>query len=68
MVSYVFQWDFANSEGTWKQGDVVAFDPEFAEWLNRCSPGVLVPFVEERKQEPAQNRMVTKANNRKAGA
>lgn len=68
MNQYVFQWDFANSEGTWKQGDTVTFAPDFAEWLNRSSPGVLVPFVEERQAEPAENRMVTKASNRKAGA
>jgi hypothetical protein len=47
-------------------GEVIDLTDAEAEDINRDAPGTLVPFVEERKQEPAENRMVTKSHNRKA--
>ena len=68
-MRYVFQWDFGFSEGKWAKGDVVAFEPEYAAWINRCSPGVLVEeVVDERAQEPAKDRQHRGASNRSAGA
>jgi hypothetical protein len=47
-------------------GEVIDLTESEAEDINRDAPGTLVPFVEVRKQEPAENRMVTKSHNRKA--
>jgi len=47
-------------------GEVIDLTEAEAEDINRDAPGTLVEFVEERKQEPAENRMVTKSHNRKA--
>jgi hypothetical protein len=50
-------------------GEVIDLTESEAEDINRDAPGTLVPFVEPvevRKQEPAENRMVTKSHNRKA--
>lgn len=54
--------------GGFAAGDILDLDEALALSINRDAPGTLLPFVEERKAEPEQNRMVTKANNRKAGA
>lgn len=51
-------------------GDVLDIDESLALSINRDAPGTLVEYVEPvevRKAEPAENRMVTKASNRKAG-
>lgn len=39
--------------GPWTPGEVVELDQDVAEWVNRDSPGVLSPVVEE----PAQREM-----------
>lgn len=54
--------------GGFAAGDILDLDEALASSINRDAPGTLVEFVEERKQEPAENRMVTKASNRKVGA
>lgn len=52
-------------------GDMVELEDALALSINRDSPGTLTAYVEpveERNAEPAQDRMVHKASNRKAGA
>lgn len=51
--------------GGFAAGDTLDLDEALASSINRDAPGTLVEFVEERNAEPEQNRMVTKANNRK---
>lgn len=51
--------------GGFATGDILDLDESLALSINRDAPGTLVEFVEERKQEPAENRMVTKSQNRK---
>lgn len=36
--------------GPWTPGEVVELDAELAEWVNRDSPGVLVPAVDDQEQ------------------
>lgn len=54
--------------GGFAAGDTLDLDEALALSINRDAPGTLVEFVEpveEREQEPKQNRMVTKSHNRK---
>jgi len=50
---------------SWKliiiEGEVMEIDEETAEWVNRDSPGTLVPAEQpgKRQQKPMRNRMVT---------
>ena len=54
--------------GGFATGDILDLDEALALSIHRDAPGTLVEYVEARKAEPEQNRMVTKSNNRKAGA
>lgn len=46
MARYVVGHRFANSEVSYVEGTTVQVDDDdFAEWINRCSPGTLVPEV-----------------------
>lgn len=40
--------------GPWVEGDEAELSAEVAEWVNRDSPGTLVPVVEKPAPKPAE--------------
>ncbi len=66
MKQYKVQWDYASSlAGPWSKGDVVEMEAEWADVVNRDSPGVLVEAKKsKRAAKPKQDRMARSGQNR----
>lgn len=67
MPKYAVQWRYSSgSFGPWAEGEVIDLSDEDAEIVNRDSPGVLVPEMEETKGKKldSADRQVKKAQTR----
>lgn len=63
MPKFVVQWDYVvRNVVLHKQGDVIEIEKELADWMNRDSPGVLIPVKEAKGtrslKSPKKDRMV----------
>lgn len=70
-MKFKFKWNYKSSlGGPWLKGDVVDFNQELAEAINRDSPGVLedvgekTPVRENRMKADAQYKRKAKANHK----
>ena len=61
MPRYVFQWNITEAGIHYFEGQEIKTDRDFADWMNRNSPGVLVEKAAEGRAVTSapQHRMVT---------
>lgn len=70
MPRYTIQRSYASAHNTkvygpWEAGEVIELEQHIAEWVDRDSPGVLAPVVDEPEESETSEPPVAETRQRK---
>lgn len=65
-MKYVVQRDYKSALGQFRAGEIVSMPEDAVEWLNRDSPGLLLPMEDDERalDKPPRDRMIRKPRKR----